>query len=456
MRRIARLLSYGGSVAIVFALSVYHARYISVPVYDFTNSTRFSWAIAYTVLLEITAYAFGMPDQPRSTRQAAWLASLAVGISVVAISMAQLVLGDIFLPRFVIFGSAVLIVPWQVLLNAFSRSTTTRHQNRDRILFVGKESEEARLAHDLTQSPEKAATFVGGLTPDAAAEGDPHAERSPLAMALERTQATVLVLDRSAQDDERVVGQVAELHELGIRIRTLQGAYEEWLGKLPLSELERASLLFDIGEIHGIHYGQLKRMMDLTLGMLGAVVLVLITPFVLIGNLLANRGPIAYRQPRVGKGGETFTILKFRTMTNSPKRDVAPEDPDAPTTTWTQQDDPRVTPFGKLLRASHLDELPQVINILKGDLSIVGPRPEQPHYVEELSQKLPFYDLRHLVRPGLTGWAQVKYGYAGDEDDALEKLQYEFFYLRNQSLGFDNRIIVRTIRAMIGGQGRGR
>ncbi|MCB0953605.1 MAG: hypothetical protein KDB13_12985, partial [Microthrixaceae bacterium] len=165
MRRIARLLSYGGSVAIVFALSVYHARYISVPVYDFTNSTRFSWAIAYTVLLEITAYAFGMPDQPRSTRQAAWLASLAVGISVVAISMAQLVLGDIFLPRFVIFGSAVLIVPWQVLLNAFSRSTTTRHQNRDRILFVGKESEEARLAHDLTQSPEKAATFVGGLTP---------------------------------------------------------------------------------------------------------------------------------------------------------------------------------------------------------------------------------------------------------------------------------------------------
>lgn len=275
-------------------------------------------------------------------------------------------------------------------------------------------------------------------------------------MALERTQATVLVLDRSAQDDERVVGQVAELHELGIRIRTLQGAYEEWLGKLPLSELERASLLFDIGEIHGIHYGQLKRMMDLTLGMLGAVVLVLITPFVLIGNLLANRGPITYRQPRVGKGGETFTILKFRTMTNSPKRDVAPEDPDAPTTTWTQQDDPRVTPFGKLLRASHLDELPQVINILKGDLSIVGPRPEQPHYVEELSQKLPFYDLRHLVRPGLTGWAQVKYGYAGDEDDALEKLQYEFFYLRNQSLGFDNRIIVRTIRAMIGGQGRGR
>ncbi len=285
---------------------------------------------------------------------------------------------------------------------------------------------------------------------------DPRADRSPLAVALETSSATVLVLDRSAQDDERVLGQVAELHETGVRIRTLQGFYEEWLGKLPLSELERASLLFDIGEIHGIHYRQLKRMMDLTLGLLGAVVLVVITPLVLLGNLLANRGSLTYRQPRVGKGGETFTIYKFRTMTNRPLRDSERADPDAPTTTWTQQDDPRVTPFGKLLRHSHLDELPQVINILKGDLSIVGPRPEQPHYVEELSQKLPFYDLRHLVRPGLTGWAQVKYGYASDEDDALEKLQYEFYYLRHQSLGFDNRIMVRTLRAMIGGQGSGR
>ncbi|MCZ7630136.1 MAG: sugar transferase [Microthrixaceae bacterium] len=115
-----------------------------------------------------------------------------------------------------------------------------------------------------------------------------------------------------------------------------------------------------------------------------------------------------------------------------------------------------MTPFGRLLRHSHLDELPQLVNILRGDLSIVGPRPEQPHYVEELSEKLAFYDMRHLVRPGLTGWAQVKYGYAGDERDALEKLQYEFFYLRHQDLVFDQRIVLRTLRAMIGGRGSGR
>jgi lipopolysaccharide/colanic/teichoic acid biosynthesis glycosyltransferase len=121
---------------------------------------------------------------------------------------------------------------------------------------------------------------------------------------------------------------------------------------------------------------------------------------------------------------------------------------------WTGEDDPRITGFGRVMRVTHLDELPQMWNILRGDLSIVGPRPEQPRYVEELTQKLPFYDLRHLVRPGLTGWAQVKYGYAGDERDALEKLQYDFYYLRHQSIAFDLRIIGRTVRSVLGRKGR--
>ena len=163
-----------------------------------------------------------------------------------------------------------------------------------------------------------------------------------------------------------------------------------------------------------------------------------------LGNLVANRGPLFYTQDRVGRGGEVFQIHKFRSMR---------DDVEVPTD-WTAEDDPRVTPFGRFLRITHLDELPQVWNILRGDLSLVGPRPEQPQYVADLVEKLPFYDLRHIVRPGLTGWAQVKYGYAGDERDALEKLQYDFHYLRRQSLGFDLRIIGRTVRSIIGRQGR--
>jgi lipopolysaccharide/colanic/teichoic acid biosynthesis glycosyltransferase len=181
------------------------------------------------------------------------------------------------------------------------------------------------------------------------------------------------------------------------------------------------------------------------LGAAGTLVLALVTPVVLVTNQFGNQGPLLYRQTRVGKNGEAFSILKFRTMRPTPE---------GLSNEWTGEDDPRITPVGHVLRRSHLDELPQVVNILRGELSVVGPRPEQPHYVAELSEKLPFYGMRHLVRPGLTGWAQVKYGYAGDERDALEKLQYEFFYLRRQSVGLDLRIVGRTLRSVIGGDGR--
>jgi lipopolysaccharide/colanic/teichoic acid biosynthesis glycosyltransferase len=121
---------------------------------------------------------------------------------------------------------------------------------------------------------------------------------------------------------------------------------------------------------------------------------------------------------------------------------------------WTIPDDPRVTPFGRILRKTHIDELPQVINIIRGDLSVVGPRPEQPHYVRWLIERIPYFDMRHLVRPGITGWAQVNHGYAGDERHALAKLQYDFYYLRHQSLLLDLRIIARTIRAVMRFAGR--
>jgi lipopolysaccharide/colanic/teichoic acid biosynthesis glycosyltransferase len=266
-----------------------------------------------------------------------------------------------------------------------------------------------------------------------------------VADALRVNHATVVVLDRDAQSSERVIAQTVPLHAEGLRVRTLSLFYEEWLGKLPVSELERVSLLFDIGELHRSRYVRVRRLLDVALAGVGAVALVMAIPFVLLGDLVANRGPLFYRQERVGKGGRVFSILKFRTMRAAPNTQV---------NEWTTEDDPRITPFGRLLRLSHLDELPQVVNILRGELAVVGPRPEQPRYVEELADTLPFYNVRHLVRPGLTGWAQVKYGYAGDERDALEKLQYDMYYLRHQGVALDVRIIGRTIRAVVGGEGR--
>ena len=440
MQRAARLLLYAGIVEAVLGLGKIHAAYIGH--YDLTGSSRFAWALAYIAILGVTAYGVGLPDLVRG-RSAVGVSAVAAGSAALGISLVQLLVGDALLPRFVVFGSALLLVPWYAACVRVATGGRANAEERDRVALVAGEDEVAALRGDLAQAPERNAQLVAVMDTDAARA--PDTKRKPLVEELLHSRATVLVLDRVAQADESVVSQAAKLHEAGIRVRPLSLFYEEWLGKLPISELERMSLMFDIGELHRARYGRLKRLLDVVAGALGMVALVVVTPFVVIGDLLANRGTLFYRQVRVGKNGRLFEILKFRTMRAGDG---------VPVNEWTTEDDPRITPFGRVLRVTHLDELPQVWNILRGELSLVGPRPEQPQYVEELARKIPFYDLRHLVRPGLTGWAQVKYGYAGTESDALEKLQYEFFYLRRQSLALDLRIVGRTIRSVIGRGGR--
>jgi lipopolysaccharide/colanic/teichoic acid biosynthesis glycosyltransferase len=203
---------------------------------------------------------------------------------------------------------------------------------------------------------------------------------------------------------------------------------------------------FDIQDLHEQFYTRLKRLMDIAISIVVLPIVAIVVPIVAVANRIGNRGPLFFSQVRVGHQGRTFRIHKFRTMV-----------PDSAATeggTWTVENDPRITRVGGLLRKTHLDELPQIVNVLKGDLSIVGPRPEQPHYVEQLNEEIPFYGLRHAVRPGMTGWAQVKYSYGSTVEDAIEKLQYDLYYLRHQSLGLDVRVCVRTFSSILRGPGR--
>jgi len=439
MRRLARPLLVLGTVFVVLGLSKAHA---TAHAYDYTASFRFAWSLAYMGLLVLAAYGAGLPDLPRTRRSAVLMAVGATTVAALGISVLQLLLGAALLPRFVVLGTTALLVPYLVLLSSVARDGATRDGQRDRVVAVAGLDEGTHLADELDGQPERPAVLACVLSPEAAA-GQPG--RYPVVEAVRSSRATALVLDRAAQVDESIVAQAAELHEGGIRIRTLSMFYDQWLGKLPLSELERVSLLFDIGELHRTRYVRVKRMLDVLAGALGLVTLALVTPVVWFGNQFGNRGPLVYRQTRVGKGGREFEILKFRSMTPAGA---------GAATGWTTADDPRITPFGAWLRRTHLDELPQMVNILRGDLSLVGPRPEQPAYVEELEAKIPFYRLRHLVRPGLTGWAQVKYPYGATDGDALEKLQYEFFYLRHQGLALDLRIVGRTVRSVLRRGGR--
>ena len=441
VNRWGRVAMYGGIVIAVVGLSKAHA---VEHTYSWSGSPRFAWSLAYILLLALVAYAIGLPDLTRSRRRAWTSAVVAAGVAALIVSAVQFVVGDEYLPRFVVLGSAGVLVPWYVLCAAISGDTHARRGERDRVVVVATPDEIAGLERELGAAPERPAVLVGALTPvDASSTSLPPSR--PLVELVEATSSSVVVLSRGAQESDDIVVQAAELHQHGTRIRTLSMFYEQWLGKLPMGELERVTLLFDIGEIHAARYARVKRLLDVVTATLGIVAFGLVLPVVVVGNWLGNRGPLFFRQARVGRNGEPFEILKFRSMRPEAEGLVAE---------WTAEHDPRITTFGNVLRRSHLDELPQVLNILRGDLSIVGPRPEQPHYVDELSAKIPFYGVRHLVRPGLTGWAQVKYSYGATVADALEKLQYDVYYLLRQSIGLDLRVIFRTLRSVLHEEGR--
>ena len=438
MARFARPLQYAGIVVAVFGLGKFHAVRHA---YDYTGSGRFAWSAGYVALLAMASYSLGLPELLR-TRRAAWVAGVsACAAAALGVSIAQLVLNSVLLPRLVVFGSAMLLVPWFAFCATLARHARSRAEDRERLVFVGRVDEGQLLREELANQPERPAQLASILTCEQARSTG---SGPPLIAAADAANATLVVLDREAQSDEHIVAQAALLHERGARVRTLSMFYEQWLGKIPLGELERVSLMFDIGEVHRDSYVRLKRLIDVALSLVCLPVLAGVIPLVAVANLFGNRGPLFFRQQRVGKSGRVFTIWKFRTMLDRPGAD----------THWTCDDDPRITRVGRVLRSTHLDELPQLVNVLRGDLSMVGPRPEQPGYVAELIDKVPFYDIRHLVRPGMTGWRQVKFGYAGSEAEALEGLQFDFFYLRRQSLLFDLRIIGRTLRSVVWREGR--
>jgi lipopolysaccharide/colanic/teichoic acid biosynthesis glycosyltransferase len=427
-----------GVAGLVAAMSKIHAAENG---YDYTNSPRLAWSVALVALIVLTAYGTGLPDLTRGRLDAARAALIVVVVAGLGVSVVQMFVGDALLPRFVLGTTLILLFPWLIACSSISVRGRARRQARDRVVLVGSAADAEALRDELSLDVEVPATLVCNLDCDVVTAGQ---GQTLFDVAID-SAATVIVLSREAQARDEIVREAARLHEMGVRIRTLSLFYEQWLGKVPITELERVSLLYDISEVHRAIYGRASRIADAALAAIALVGLVVVIPFVFVGNLVSNRGPLFYRQPRVGKNGVEFQILKFRTMVAGGPS-LANE--------WTTEDDPRITPFGRVLRRTHIDELPQLLNILRGDLSLVGPRPEQPHYVAELTTKLPFYGLRHLVTPGLTGWAQVKYGYAGSESDALEKLQYEFFYLRHQSLGLVVKILFRTFRHVVNAGGR--
>jgi exopolysaccharide biosynthesis polyprenyl glycosylphosphotransferase len=189
----------------------------------------------------------------------------------------------------------------------------------------------------------------------------------------------------------------------------------------------------------------MRRLLNFSVALIALMFSLPLLPFIVLAVKLGSPGPALYHQQRVGRRGKIFFCYKFRTMRQDAEADTG--------ATWAADDDPRITRVGKFLRSSRLDEIPQLWCVLKGDMHFVGPRPERPEFVEWLSNEIPYYGVRHVVRPGITGWAQVQYKYGNTLDDAREKLQYDLFYIKNASIGLDMLIMFQTIKIVLLGRG---
>ncbi|MDN3595020.1 exopolysaccharide biosynthesis polyprenyl glycosylphosphotransferase [Zunongwangia endophytica] len=233
----------------------------------------------------------------------------------------------------------------------------------------------------------------------------------------------------------------------GFPIRDYMQVYEDITARIPVQNVDHdfyRYFPFSRSNQNKFYLFSL-RLFDILFSLMGIFIGLVLTPFVLLGNALANRGPLFYTQERIGQNSKTFKIVKFRTMVKNAE-EQGPR--------YAEKNDLRTTPFGKFMRKARIDEIPQFLNLLKGEMSLIGPRPERPVFVQELSKSIPFYNIRHVIKPGLTGWAQVKGDYSGEEAGALEKLQYDLFYIKHRSIFLDLNIILKTLSTVISMRGQ--
>jgi sugar transferase (PEP-CTERM system associated) len=247
-----------------------------------------------------------------------------------------------------------------------------------------------------------------------------------------------------AMPDRRGTIPMRELLDLrmqGVKVEEATSWLEKISGRIEVENLYPSWLVYGQGFRRSSTFRWIRRALSIVISLLGLVLALPLFPLIILAIRLDSRGPIFYTQARVGKAGHVFNVVKFRTMRQDAEAANGPQ--------WAGNNDPRVTRIGKFLRSSRLDEIPQLWCVLKGDMAFVGPRPERPEFIEWLSKEIPYYGVRHMVRPGLTGWAQVKYKYGSTVEDAREKLQYDLFYIKNASIGLDLLIMFLTVKTVL-------
>ncbi len=334
-------------------------------------------------------------------------------------------------PKTIIFLNLILFfiffVLWRQIFNALIKISGP-YKN---IVIIGKNPQITELKAYIDSHPQLGYKIIALLEP----------EKEKLEEFAKNYQdLTIITTINLSQCPE--IAQYLYQHLSSINFEDFASFYEKITGKIPLSQVDEVWFLNNLKEKEREFYEKIKRFFDILTGIILAIVMIILFIPVALAIKINSPGPIFYIQKRVGKNGKIFNLIKFRSMVQNAEKDKA---------IWSDKNDPRITKVGKILRKTLIDELPQSINILKGEMSLIGPRPERPEFVEQLEKEIPFYQMRHLIKPGLTGWAQVNYKYGNTTKDALEKLQYDLFYLKNRSLILDLKIILKTINVALKG-----
>jgi sugar transferase (PEP-CTERM system associated) len=422
-----------------------------------------------TIICQLIFYLFDLYDisKPRLRRELLTNLFQAAGVTILALGLVVLMRPTLLLGYLqeiegvgtVRYGNGVpviamvlalaLMICWRLGIHWVMRHPKLG----ERVLIVGADTLAVEVAREAMSRRDLGYKVVGFIAEDPKLIGE--TLLNPKALGLVGDLSRIVEeqnIDRVvvALQDRRGHMPVDQLLKIRLEGRAAieegTALYERLTGKISVEMLRPSWIIFSGGAKRSAVWNVIRRAFNFMLALLATFLSLPVAIVTAIAIILESPGPIFYTQERVGKNGRVFKIIKFRSMLQDAEKDGQPQ--------WAQRRDPRITRVGAFIRKTRIDEIPQFINILRGEMSFVGPRAERPFFVEQLSEEIQFYSQRHLVEPGLTGWAQVNYGYSSSVEDAIQKLQYDLYYIKNVSLLFDIWIIFKTIRIVLFGYGR--
>jgi sugar transferase (PEP-CTERM system associated) len=410
-----------------------------------------SRSLLIVVVVQISLYYFDLYAQIHFLQTIEVIARLLQALCAASIILACLfyLLPDLMIGRGIFFILLMMMGTFFVWRLFYFYLVKGRKFDQ-KILIIGTGNLAKTIAEKILGNPDTGFYVIGFISDDPARVGMPLVnpsiigDYSMLPELVQKKNPDRIIVALEERRGKFPLSQLLDLKMLGITIEEGANFYEHLTGKLHVESLNPSNIIFSEGFKTSKFTMWLKKMVEFSVSFVGLVLSAPLIFIIFLGIKLESPGPVFYSQERVGQNGRKFNLFKFRSM-------VEKAEENGPV--WARENDDRITRVGRWLRKTRLDEIPQLINVFKGNMSFVGPRPERPFFVEQLKKEVPYYDQRHIIKPGVTGWAQIRYPYGASKEDALEKLKYDLYYIKHLSLLFDLYILFETVKVVLFGKG---